>query len=192
MKEDTLQKLSAMLDGELPSAELPRMVGTAAHDEELRGTWARYQLIGDVLRGQTPRQVPKDFALRVSAAIAGEPAILAPPRSRAAAFIKPLAGAAIAASVALFALLGIRHSGTEVGAPRVAEVAVEEVAPEPAAVAVVESGSAQPQPPAYVTPMPASQTRLNRYLVNYSEHRATMGGPGMLPYVKIVSHQQEP
>ncbi len=68
--------LSAFLDGEAddaPHALLAQPDGKAA--------WDTYHLIGDVLRSpRTAVSLSPDFAARVSAAIAQEPAIVAAPR----------------------------------------------------------------------------------------------------------------
>ena len=45
------QQLSALMDGELSPDEARFLLRRLQHDEELGSTWERWQLCGDVLRG---------------------------------------------------------------------------------------------------------------------------------------------
>jgi len=114
------QQLSAMLDGELPVDEAKFMLRRLEHDVELAECWERWQVCGEVLRGQVSRVLAEDFAARVAVAIQ------APlPRSRASgglnAHRRPRrralywGGAGMAASLALVAaVLVVRLPGDEV------------------------------------------------------------------------------
>lgn len=142
------QQLSAMLDGELSPDQAKFMLRRLQHDGELAACWERWQVCGDVLRGQRNDLLPADFAGRVALAIAGDAgasAEAAPagraPRPRLARWG---GGAAIAASVALLAMFASRQLPEPGALP-------EEAAPAPlvaAAPAVVGSPAlpAQEQP----------------------------------------------
>lgn len=67
------QQLSALIDGELSPDEARFMLRRLQHDAELSGCHERWQLCGDVLRGQACAPAPLDFADRVAAAVAREP-----------------------------------------------------------------------------------------------------------------------
>ena len=41
------------------------------------------------------------------------------------------------------------------------------------------------------SPVAPSQSRLNSYIMNYSEQRAMLGSPGVLPYAKVVGYSPE-
>jgi len=87
-----------------------RIIHALIHDRGARDTWWRYHLVSDVLKHETPLLAHRDLARRISAALESEPVILIPksflPRRD---WIKPLAGLAIAASVAVIAILGLQH-----------------------------------------------------------------------------------
>jgi sigma-E factor negative regulatory protein RseA len=148
-----------------------------AGDDMLRRQFSRYQLISDALRDHLPEQVTPDFHLRVQAALRDEavPAA-APARVNLAAFVKPAAGVAIAASVAVVAVLslqGVRQADPQSATPTVASA--------PAATDYIR---AEGQPPPAAASRPARD--LDAYLVNHHEIAVNRGMRGMLPYVQIV------
>lgn len=67
------QQLSALIDGELSADEARFMLRRLEHDGALAGCHERWQLLGDVLRGQACAPAPLDFAGRVRLAVAEEP-----------------------------------------------------------------------------------------------------------------------
>ena len=77
------EQLSALVDGELAPEETALLLRRLEREPELAQRLARYRLCGEVLRGEH-HQPRADFALRISAAIAREPAsrpaAAAPPR----------------------------------------------------------------------------------------------------------------
>ena len=98
-----MDKISALMDGELDEHEARRAVLQLKDIGAARESWATYHVIGDVLRGES---LPAfDVSGRVAAAVAGEPAILAPRRS--VRMNQPLTYAlSAAASVAAVAVVG--------------------------------------------------------------------------------------
>ena len=109
------QQLSAMLDGELSPDEAKFMLRRLQHDSELATCWERWQVCGDVLRGQRNALLPSDFAGRVARAVAGgglasEAAHAhAPNAARKPRLVRWGGGAAVAASVALLAVFAGRQ-----------------------------------------------------------------------------------
>lgn len=109
------RQLSAMLDGELPADQARFMLRRLQHDAELAACWERWQVCGDVLRGQGHALLPADFSRRVAAAIAAPGhAVGAAARGRAPAARPPhrllrWGGGALAASMALVALFMARQ-----------------------------------------------------------------------------------
>lgn len=99
------QQLSALMDGELAPDQARFLLRRLQHDHELGECWERWQVVGDVLRGQDNAMLPAGFAARVSAAIVADRAQAAPAAiSAGARWMRWGGGAALAASVAAAAL----------------------------------------------------------------------------------------
>ena len=108
------RQLSAMLDGELSPDEAKFMLRRLQHDTELATCWERWQVCGDMLRGQRNALLPSDFAGRVALALAGgavasAQAVPAPVQVRRPRLVRWGGGAAVAASVALLAVFAGRQ-----------------------------------------------------------------------------------
>jgi sigma-E factor negative regulatory protein RseA len=70
VKQDEVEsQLSAMFDGELPSAECELLSRRIDRDEKLRARWSRYALIGAAMRCEPVATARGDFASRVSRAV---------------------------------------------------------------------------------------------------------------------------
>ncbi|MGY1519573.1 sigma-E factor negative regulatory protein [Luteimonas sp. A482] len=126
------QQLSAMLDGELSPDEAKFMLRRLQHDGELATCWERWQVCGDMLRGQRNDLLPADFAHRVAVAVgAGGAGVetVEPRRATRPRLARWGGGAAVAASVALMAVFATRQL------PEAGLVPVAEPAPMVAAVA---------------------------------------------------------
>ncbi|WP_445514939.1 RseA family anti-sigma factor [Stenotrophomonas sp. 3(2025)] len=99
------QQLSALVDGELGADEARFLLRRMEHDPELAGCQERWQLLGDVMRGQASLLAPAGFSAAVAAAVAAEPAPLAEPKRQARrSGWRAWGGGALAASVAAVAL----------------------------------------------------------------------------------------
>ncbi|WP_028920370.1 sigma-E factor negative regulatory protein [Pseudoxanthomonas suwonensis] len=136
------QQLSALVDGELAPDEARFLLRRLEHDTELSGRFERWQLCGDVLRGQVRRSAGSDLAERIAAAVAAAPLtaeVAAPtaPQRRRQLWTRWGGGAALAASVAAVAMFVGRpaQTGPDFGpAPAVAVLpSTEAVLPETAA-----------------------------------------------------------
>ncbi len=138
--EHNRQQLSALVDGELASDQARFLLRRLQHDPELQACQERWQLLGDVLRGQAVAPAPVDFTARVSAAVSAEPRPVAEPRRDVrGGWRRWGGGAALAASVAAVALFMGRQSleadvAGQDGPTQV--IASEAVLPAPAAVNV--------------------------------------------------------
>ncbi|NRA21618.1 MAG: MucB/RseB C-terminal domain-containing protein [Oceanospirillaceae bacterium] len=120
MQDKSLESLSAMMDGEVEEFELRRVIERSTDDQQLKDKWFRYHLAQDIMQGHVTEVAPNtDFASRVSAALASEPSFKAttvsqqPKASKEserekpnAAWWKPVASMAVAASVTAIVLLG--------------------------------------------------------------------------------------
>jgi len=189
MNREIREQMSALLDSELAPHEMTGTLKQLSADDTLRQTWDRYHLIGDVMRGEGVRPSALGVADAVRERLAQEPAILAMPKPAVAAaserpWLRPLAGAAIAASVAVLAILTVPKF-TEQGLPEQQPIQV-------ASVPVTTMST-----PSYATRVssrwknlaqPKVESKLNSYLVDHSEY-ASLGGMGdLLPYTTFVSY----
>ena len=180
------ESLSAMMDGELDDPS--QVLSSLKSDTEFRGRWARFHLIGDMMRDAIISPAPAKFSEDVGAKVAAEPTILAP-QSTPQRALTPRTGFAIAASIAALAVIGIARfspdedklnsdptlSAALPSAPR----EVRYVEPEVTAPALRE------KQPEVVYP----QRRLNKYLVKFNEQRTNVGVPSVNPYVRIVGFE---
>ena len=73
-----IENLSALVDGELHDEQL---LDAIKNDAELADKWQSYHLIRDGLRKEMASQINIDIAANVAAALASEPAILAPKKT---------------------------------------------------------------------------------------------------------------
>jgi sigma-E factor negative regulatory protein RseA len=180
MTDPVKEQLSACLDGELPEAELDLLLKQVGRDSDLRASLGRYALIGETLRAKGPIAAPADFAIRVSAAIEGEPALpqhnaqTARP-SKVPQWLRPVAGLAVAAGVAAVAILSLQPSSEAPETAYVAEVSapVPETGIADDASYIVPAGTASDG--GYV---PAA--RLTNYVVAHSEYSGPLGRRSVL------------
>lgn len=193
MSEQNREQISALMDGELENGA-PFVLNAIQDNQEFRKTWHRYHLIGESLRGNLPKHIDIHLADRIRSSIQKEPAILAPARNTVRnQLVKPAIGFAIAASVTVAVILGVKQSGvgpaSSTPAPTVAAIQ-SELPGNNQLVRVTGEPSIQ-NPAQNYRATAAAQTRLNRYLVNHNEYRSNAGVQGMLPYVRIVAHEVE-
>lgn len=167
------EQISALMDGELPERELPRVLERLRKDAGLAGRWQRYHMIRDALHDTLPANLRFDLTARIHQALQDEPAILVPQRRirEFRPYLRQAAGMAIAASVAAIAILTFQSIYDESPAAVAAN--------EPAVELVAQHSPVRTDP------------RLDAYLVNHNEHSVSTGMQGMLPYVRIVSHGAE-
>jgi sigma-E factor negative regulatory protein RseA len=191
------ESFSALVDGESDGPAGPRIT-RLLNDEASRDRWARYHLIGDVLRDSAAPLAP-DLRHRISAAIDAEPALLAPAaRQEAPPTVTPARAVrhlAVAASLAAVGVLGVMLVARAPSQPPPATLAQAPVAP---ATLLPVPSAAQPQvvrwdeggTPSSANPQTIEfERRLNSYLVNFNEQRANVGVPSVHPYVRIVGSE---
>lgn len=164
-----MDKISALMDGELDEHEARRAVLRLKDVGAARESWATYHVIGDVLRGES---LPAfDVSGRVAAAVADEPAILAP--RRPARMNQPLTYAlsAAAASVAAVAVVGwMAFSGNLSTQPlEIARNAPVQKAPETQLVSTPSDG------------------QMNDYLLAHQGVSPSNRLHGVAPYIRTIS-----
>jgi sigma-E factor negative regulatory protein RseA len=182
MSDKLKEQLSAFIDGELAAAEQRLLLAQLGRDPELKRSCQTFHLIGAALRDQLPECMDAQLAERVSQAIEKE-AAMTPGTPRRDwnwhGFLKPAAGFAIAASVAVIAVLGVRQLQPDAAAPAPVVATAPLSGPERGYVRV-DSGD-------WDSRSTRTADYLNRYLVSHNEYAASSGMRGVLPYVRIVA-----
>ena len=162
MNEQTKERLSAFMDGELRDNSVIEQLHT---DQDTLATWSRYHLIRDVMH-QNYVAGTASLSQRVASALENEPTSLAP-RRPANKLVKQASGWAIAATIAAVAILVVRQPE-----------------PTPDAQSSLAIGPITQQP---VRLTAAAESKLSSYLVSHNETSASSRMKGMLPYTRIVT-----
>lgn len=183
MNTESREHLSSLIDGEFSKETGRFLLRRLGADEGLRETWARYHLIRDCLRHQDGQLAQQDLTGRVRLALSTEPSI--PAKTLAGKnWLRPLAGAAVAASVALIAVLTVSN-GSQPG--------MMTLTPEVAAESFTS--------PNFGSMVPASQPvnlsggnggqnqKMNTYLLRHYQVTGEAGGRGFVSFVPIVVNQ---
>jgi len=116
MSESKFETVSSLVDN---YSQKDESFDEIIKDSELSDTWSRYQLMGDIMRGDAPETLQLDLVDKISAAIENEPTVLAPKttvtkdnnfKARVVKFVKPFGQLAIAASAAGLMVLGVQQN----------------------------------------------------------------------------------
>jgi sigma-E factor negative regulatory protein RseA len=170
------EQLSALLDGELPEAEVEMALRRAVRDDDLRAAALRYSLIGDALRGDLPAGQPADLVTRVRAQLAAAPTPTVEALPGPNRFGRIGAGMAVAASVALVALFALPGRQQDVAPPVL--TASEIASPGPEQRMMIQ--------PVYTRAAGGAPDRLTRYYVNHTEYAPAMSGRGALTRIIVI------
>lgn len=196
MADNLDEKVSALVDGELPHDEIEGVFDVLKRDEPSQACWGHYHLISDALKNNLPDRLPEDFVTRVSQALETEPHFVAPPPRPAKTpfHLRPTVGFALAASVAAVAFLGLgwnNQVGVEQG-PSLAVNAINGAALAPTAVSarVPVISYTKVHGRQWDVDQPAVISKLNDYLLNHDQFSSTAGmRNGVLPQARIVGYE---
>jgi len=180
MTDAVNEQLSACLDGELPPAELDLLLKRLERDPELRQTLGRYSAVGEAMRQAKPAIASRSLADKVMAAVEQEPAaarrrVRVPPvllRS-----LRPVAGIAVAATVAAVAIFSVQQAGVTPGPV---------LANQPASASSAVVAQSDDEAASYIVPSNTTQsafvpaTRLTNYVVAHSEYSSPLARRSML------------
>ena len=200
MTEKLTEQLSALMDNECTEHERALALRRLGKEIELLACWQRYHLISDAVKGNMPSIVTPDFSIRMSKLIAAEAPLSESQtkvqidrhkRSSSArpAWLKPVAGFAVAASVTGVALLGLRVldsvsiEGTQLVQQTMQPASLKESTP----AAPTESALKIAATPS--TEQDQKVEKLNAYLANHNELATLNGINGVMPYVRMVNYQ---
>lgn len=109
------EQVSAMVDGELPDGEHELLLRRFSVERSLRVHWERCYLIGEAMRKNLPAADTRGLADRVMAALADEQAPAETTSRLGGMWTRTFAGAAVAATVAVVAIVGLRHDPRQNG-----------------------------------------------------------------------------
>ncbi len=172
-----MDKISALMDGELDGREAQQQLARLKQDEGLTESWRTFHLIGDAMRGE--HALSRGFDRRLTARLTGEPTVLAPRRSMTKRITTYALSAA--ASLSAVALVGWVAFFNHPLAPQ-AELAK---APNTSPPAAVSPAPVQAQ----LASMP-SDGKMNEYLIAHQEFSPSTAIQGLAPYIRGVSSAQ--
>lgn len=136
MNEAIRMQLSAFVDGELPDNEKELLLRRLSQDAELRRELGEYLAIGRAMRGELQPAGVDRLRERIDAAIEAGEGMELPDEDSSAPDrrLRPLAGFAIAVSVALLAIVGLRfYPGVDEARLSTDELAAVETQTQPSA-----------------------------------------------------------
>lgn len=189
MVMDKAEQISALMDGELYGPEAGHALDELKRDAGLKTCWGRYHLISDVLRNHAPHHLRHGVAESVMCLMRNEPPLRARGWRviRSPQMLKPLAGFALAASVAVLAILSVPNT---LFTPRSTDNSPLAAAPStPRPVAVASAGVSTSAH--WEQARPALESRLNHYLTSHNEYSTSAGIQGVLPYARIVAYDPD-
>jgi negative regulator of sigma E activity len=208
MQNQSDERISSLIDGELDDQERHEAVAELLANEQSRRSWARYHLVGDTLKRNLPDSIDSQFSARVMDALKDEPTILAPPPQAASSMGRRLTGLAIAASVAAVAVLGVQFMYQQDGMAPTQQFAQAPVARAPLAMAPERNIArvdvrpnvqtvTQTSRPANASLAAAQEFKrfhpnLNQYLVDHNQLAPRLVVQGVLPYARIVAVPNKP
>jgi len=186
--------VSAMVDGELTSAEVKAHIPTLISVGRERQKWQSYHLVRDLLQQQLPDEHNRSFTQKVMSQLESEPTILAPVRS-ARTLAKQLIGVGLAASVAAVALLSsyvMNHSGSE-GIQPAHMIADAQTAQkiQKSSKDLVDVEQWKRAPDLAQVMQDPDLTHFSSYLANHAAYSAGSGKQGFMPYARVVGYGSE-
>jgi negative regulator of sigma E activity len=183
MSEQIREQVSAFLDGELPGSETELLLKRLTRDSDLRESFGRYALIGEVVRasgrGADRSRVSRGFSAGVNAAIDGEAAPAAAPlplHARQARWWRPVAGAAVAAGVAAVAVVALQQRAVSPGLRSVVPMTAQAVVKPKEGFSYTVPAAASPEG----TPAMLPAARLTSYVFAHSRYSSVLGQSNVL------------
>lgn len=185
MTEQEYERLSALVDDELPRGEISGEIQKLCNSEQGRATWSRYHLIGDAMRREIGSVYTPSLAQEISRRLQDEPVVLAPNALKKPQAIsrKTWGGLAIAASVAALAVVMTPQLISPDSGEAPQQVAAAKPIPQNNTLYVAQDGTRWE-----LLKKPAVESRLNAYLVNHQELSPSSNIKGIMPYATFVSY----
>jgi len=197
MVDKASEDLSCLLDDELESSESRFLLKRLDHDTEFRARWSRYHAIGDVMRGHS-QCLKVDLSQRVSMALSDvqmDQAQIDVEQKEQRRWMRPFAGAAVAATVAFGVFNWAQIGNNGAGAPD----QIAEETSNPSALFDARTPSDVTSAPS-LFPRPGTQTasvsgqdgllsdpRLQSYVLRHNQYSNTRRGHGLVQHIYLVT-----
>jgi sigma-E factor negative regulatory protein RseA len=200
MSERLRESVSALMDGEAGELELRRLL-TDSDELSVRSSWQSYHRLQVALKEQPVDFLGWDISERVSSAIEDNSQPGAMTTTRRPRWLQPVAGFAVAASVAAAVVmtagnLNPVNSGLDAGQPDM----LSRVFPTTGGL-VVSAGGDQARLSPAATPMVLpgvdaqadedARQRLEQYILRHTESAALNNGQGMISFARVASFDAE-
>jgi sigma-E factor negative regulatory protein RseA len=182
MSEKTREHISSLMDGEISPETSRFLVRRLGSDKDLCATWARYHLVRDCLRHPDGGAYGSDLCQRVSRVLRDEP----PARGHSSLtrrWLRPVAGGAIAAAVALMAVVLV-DPGRATLQPEAANLATAE-----SEASFVNPEGLRGLPSSRVAslnPTPSGNGRINHYLLRHYQATGGNNGRTIVSFVPVM------
>ena len=194
-----MERISALMDGELEGEEAASLVPALKQRTDLREAWSTYHLIGDALRGQ--KYIYCNVADGVASQIRNEPTVLAP-RASSASFGKRWALPSLAAAAAVATVTWMSLQTQQGVGPQLAIPAGHVIPTGHIVMPTVATANGRPveellQVGTYTPPsQPAPQIQLSArelqpYILAHQPFSPSTAIQGLAPYVRSVSTVSE-
>lgn len=164
-----MDRISALMDGELSASEADPEIARLKTDAVLRSRWDEFHLAGDALRGEPILSAA--FSESFSRRLAAEPTVLAPRRMRPGVRRMTTYAMSAAASLSAAALV----AWVAIGPQPQENIALK---PEPQAPRV--------EPQRELASVP-SEGRMNEYLLAHETFSPSTALQGLAPYIRSVA-----
>ena len=183
MTEKLREQISALADNELPESEYELLVRRFAAEKHLCICWERYHLIGEAMRKSLPQVDTRGFADRIMLALNPQPA-KQPQRTPRLSYRRALAGIAVALSVAVVALAGVRYAGNH-SQPGITPA---EIVPPTSPLQTTPVAYGMLNTAAWNGNAPEVQAELSNYVISHNEISVALGQQDLLPYFYITTY----
>ncbi|MFC1589619.1 sigma-E factor negative regulatory protein [Pseudomonadota bacterium] len=199
------EKLSAYIDDDLSAAEIEQLIAKHESSEQKDfSSAARYQMMGDALRGELSDASMIDVSAQVREALRNESfdAVESAPISKQTKtdfnlvvwldsffgpMVRPLAGMAVAASVAVLMVVAVVQTESPGGVQPLASQSESQ----PVKAANTLLANQQPVLNEHAVIEQQQTTEFDRYLAEHAEFAAQDTLQGRIPYVRAVSYEAE-
>jgi sigma-E factor negative regulatory protein RseA len=174
MNDALKMQISAFVDGELPENEAELLMRRLSQDLALRELVSEYLKIGRLIRRDREIAGMDGLRGRIQSALGEQPiAVESSAPARGSRLLRPVAGLAVAATVAAVALLGLRQVDVSAVNGQTASVQTE-----PDASVAGSAGYTEPQPAQVLSSRPSEM--LIQYYLSHDATSRDLGANGIL------------
>ena len=179
------EQISTLIDGELPDEELEFLLHSLMKDDELQAIWWSYHVIRDAIREDLPEVINMGTNIACIRHQVSDDLDSVPKSGVLQRFIRPFAGIAIAASVAMFAVTGVMYKNGQFGTSLSSQtVAVSQKTKQQR----IEDNFIIVPGNGWQSAKPAAVSHLNDYLVDHSRYAGFGSARGIISYSRLASY----